>query len=423
MSEYCEVINVIPQTSTTCWFNAILMSCLYSQGASRVFRETALRDDWEKSDDPLKIALFNILSFINRIKLFPHLREEQKKLYQDYLANVRPEHLVLKIAETNEELKKVFKYFSKTQIFLGYYIYFLIDFLKLLGISHRCINIINNRFRIDELDEEIPEIILLFYPEIFIVENPYDETYKPLLKEEDLFKIRSDYEILYFKGETYKLDSVLLSNYIDDSSIKHLISGFSCGNKRYVYNGWITKLFKFDWKLNSHEPICVRQKETTLLNKKTKLKKDDYCFSFNKGERIPIYVRVRNDVDTELRTRIKRLNFNVKSIKRKIFEGKDETIKSAVSIKSVKSMKDELNKLKDKLTDFDVIDKLDKDLLFKLFKLIYDEEEDIDKTKKDDVRYIEGIRGELFMIFKSLEDYEFYQILEGLNEEDLRKII
>lgn len=64
MSDYCKVVNVIPQYLGTCWFNAILMSCLYSQGASRVFRETILKDEWENSDNPLKIALFNILSYI-----------------------------------------------------------------------------------------------------------------------------------------------------------------------------------------------------------------------------------------------------------------------------------------------------------------------------------------------------------------------
>lgn len=58
--DYCANIEVIPQYSGTCWFNAILMICLYSEGVSRVFRETSIRDNWANSEDGFKVALFNI---------------------------------------------------------------------------------------------------------------------------------------------------------------------------------------------------------------------------------------------------------------------------------------------------------------------------------------------------------------------------
>lgn len=79
------------------------MFCLYSQGASNVFRENILRDNWDESGDALKIALFNILSYINRIRLFPSLREETKIRFQEYLDKIRPEHLILKLLEEDDD--------------------------------------------------------------------------------------------------------------------------------------------------------------------------------------------------------------------------------------------------------------------------------------------------------------------------------
>jgi hypothetical protein len=90
MNDYCSVVNIIPQYLGTCWFNAILMSCLYSDGASRIFREFILKDNWEVSENPIKLAIFNIISYINRIKLFPELRKEQIKLFEEYLNKIRP---------------------------------------------------------------------------------------------------------------------------------------------------------------------------------------------------------------------------------------------------------------------------------------------------------------------------------------------
>jgi len=168
MSDFCEVVNIIPQYLGTCWFNAILMSCLYSQGASRVFRETALRDDWENSDDPLKVALFNMLSFINRIKLFPLLREEQKRLYQEYLNEVRPEHLILKIAERDKEMKQEFKKYSKTIISLGYYFDYLPIFLEMLGISYLSIFKYDDKTSFKKGNDN-PEIIVLDNKKYFLI--------------------------------------------------------------------------------------------------------------------------------------------------------------------------------------------------------------------------------------------------------------
>lgn len=55
MDNYCSIISIIPQYLGTCWFNAIHMSCLYSDCASRIFRD--------KSENPIKLAIFNIISY------------------------------------------------------------------------------------------------------------------------------------------------------------------------------------------------------------------------------------------------------------------------------------------------------------------------------------------------------------------------
>jgi len=121
----------------------------------------------------------------------------------------------------------------------------------------------------------------------------------------DVFKDLIDLkEEIEFRGNRYKLDSILLNAY--DS--RHVIAGITCNNEKYVYNGWNKntidpsfvsdkkdyisepcKLIKYDWSIDNDTEFCLNLKECKL-DKITDRK--DLCFSFNKGERKLIYVKV-----------------------------------------------------------------------------------------------------------------------------------
>jgi hypothetical protein len=47
---YCEQIPVIPQNLGTCWFNAIIMAMIYSDGLSQLIYEKAVEDNWDEDE-------------------------------------------------------------------------------------------------------------------------------------------------------------------------------------------------------------------------------------------------------------------------------------------------------------------------------------------------------------------------------------
>jgi len=300
MNDYCSVVNIIPQYLGTCWFNAILMSCLYSDGASRIFRETILSDNWETSENPLKLALFNIISYINRIKLFPELREEQSRLFQDYLNRIRPEQLLFKLMEYDDELKD--KFIKKEG--LGYKTKYLPVFLDILEIPYLSVykDSYGNIKTFKKNGKEFKIILfhinyIPFYEETYI---DYDNDIKTLLKG-------------------FKLDSILLRNFLNSLNSKgHVITGITCGGERYVYNGLMREdesfrfcnLIPFNWY--SNEDFCLNKNKCSLDDIKSK-----YCFSFKQGERLFVYVKEEEKEEEKLRTKIKDFQLDIRGIKEK----------------------------------------------------------------------------------------------------------
>jgi len=117
-------------------------------------------------------------------------------------------------------------------------------------------------------------------------------------------------EIIY-NGDKYILDSCLLSNFNTNSKgSSHAITGITCNNNRFVYNGWRIRevqnketqlsfkklpceLMKLHWDIHNPIPFCLNLTMCKLdpgnLNEK-----DDFCFSFDRGPRNLIYVKVKN---------------------------------------------------------------------------------------------------------------------------------
>ncbi len=125
-------------------------------------------------------------------------------------------------------------------------------------------------------------------------------------------------DIIYLNGHKYKLDAVTLTNY-DKVAMNHAIAGITCNGNRYVYNGWNSattdpalvnknyavseavpspcSLMPYDWDLRKDDDFCLNPKSCQLdfFNPLHQNYLKMLCFSFAKGRRILIYVRVVDD--------------------------------------------------------------------------------------------------------------------------------
>jgi len=360
---YCNFVNTIPQFGGTCWFNSILMACLYSHNSRNLLLKLAKR--WDKSNNFLMI-IKNILKnhYFNSTKT------------NKYFKKVKPEAILFKMLKSNKDifLKNFLKYKIKNLGYsnLGWYNEYIIKFFKFLGVS--CLDItyfkdkktylinfdkyfkfkqvsknsaevVNEKFNretaslkkfseeykeVKKILDKVPDVLIVNHSELNSVytksvENLYS-SYKKYNKEAvkahylETYKIKQDssiknYEkIINFNGHKYILDSCLISNYDEESNVGHSIVGLTCRDSHYVYNGWNTNtidaamnnektanemkvcsLMPFEWDLKTNTEFCLNKSLCSLDFLKKNDKSRNLCFSFNKGNRILVYVRIEED--------------------------------------------------------------------------------------------------------------------------------
>ena len=337
----CNDVITIPQTKGTCWLNAILMSILYSQYSRNLLLTNNTLD--KKKDKISKIL--NQLLKNNYIKY---------EMYESYFTYMRPEIILkyLNIFPTVEKYKQVItngyrsilvvhkfiKKLNKTSINLDLYKGKLYGHLNLIVenmSSFKDTNIMFDEIRLLSVNTKITKTDFSTNPDYIIV-NPTREfdintryTYQELLfylykiwnKENLLEKFKLDtYDIktkgittleneIVYNGDKYILDSCLLSNFNTNPLGGHAITGITCNNNRFVYNGWVRnvqnkekklslkqlpcELMKLDWDIHNPIPFCLNL-TMCKLDPADLDKKDDVCFSFDRGPRHLIYVKVKN---------------------------------------------------------------------------------------------------------------------------------
>jgi hypothetical protein len=364
--DYCNKLAVIPQFSGTCWFNAILMVCFYSQGV----RELSIKysNKWSKKD-----SLFNFFR-----KVLKHSYDVTNKSFFD---KIKPEVIILKIMKSYDTyLRHVFNsknLKNEVSIKWGGNIAYIMRFLKHLQIptlylntilTHKGIQIIvnypllyyyyvnydNNKFAYLKFNNNIDEIknTIKNVPEILIINDLFDieKSYKLLSSENNLngffdenlninnkntnYKsIDNKEEIIVFNNVKYKLDAVLLKSYNPES---HAIAGITCNNNKFVYNGWNKysadpafekknedemmvnpcTLMKYDWDINKSNPFCLNPYKCQLDNA---YKDTELCFNFGKlGSRMLIYVRINDDNERKNNLKYNSKDFSDISNKREL---------------------------------------------------------------------------------------------------------
>ena len=364
MSFNCIDLEVIPQYIESCWFNAILMASLYSQGSRKIVIETLKKNKSDKS-------FFKIIKAI--LKNYGK-KDKLKHLYK----KIRPELLLLKILKINKD--KDLKANLKSEF--GWYTEYINRFYRYLGV--KCVDIIydndsktslinfenkliykkkgnkstininerdydykNETKKIKEIIKEIPDILILYHSKINDISSELYNFHSKFKKRisNDAYNLKnydiktvglSTYEdTIEFNGYKYKLDSCLISNYnIEELKLGHAIAGLQCENEKYVYNGWTRKTIDTaknnqdnDNKCNKDNYPCSLMKNNidyypcSLMKYNWNLKKSDdfclnlhkckldfitnkrdLCFNFSKGRRVLVYTKINDNKEQSITT-------------------------------------------------------------------------------------------------------------------------
>ena len=356
-----EEIEVIPQIDGTCWFNAILMALLYSQGIRKVIYKETL--NWTKEEirnDKFKGFVVYVLKY--NYKDPDKIRELFKRRFKTsslLLSLLKNTPSLVKLKEILEE--KIgqnidnMSYSSVrllSSIFLNIFFKNRNDYLSIYYNSNYMLNYINN----DDLNIK-PKIVFLYHYKHI---NKYINNF---IKQKKLINIygKIPYMIYFYErfiilnGIKYKLDACINNNYNQTKkTLGHTITGITYNNNSYIYNGWTipkkpnTKirayrkepkyacpLFAYDWKtslIKRNSGFRISQKKCNLINETRN--KNKISFNFNKkAQAILVYVREDEEETslTSLQSNIKPedLQFSSKSllsIEKKIYKIDERTL-------------------------------------------------------------------------------------------------
>jgi hypothetical protein len=335
----CKNVISLKQYGPTCWFNSILMAILYSDESRKLLLEKSKK--WNP-----KVAVYKTLK---HILLKKYLRSDSAHNDYAYFDKIRPEFILKQLYRHN---KDKFAFNPTKHKRFGYNkALYIRKVYKLLGVKVLYVdklddeiyyseyNNIKTRFKGDRLFrtskyvsyEKVKE--KLNNPDVIIVnlpikwdKNRYPDYYKLSgiasnfhihnLKKINNLKTLED--VIVFDSNKYIQDSVLLNNWnTDDPKIGlHAIAGITCNGDRYVYNGWTRttidpnimkdlydvspskyaaapainipcELMSFYWNVNRENNFCLNPK-TCILDI---MNVNKLCFSFNKGDRVVIYVK------------------------------------------------------------------------------------------------------------------------------------
>ncbi len=358
----CVDLSVIPQFGGTCWFNAILMIVLYSQETRKVLIKTS--KNWDKNNKFLMILKAILIKYYNKPNkiqiLFNKIKPEiilfkMIKTYNDKtLISVYKNNLKKNIADLgwfDNYIVKIIRYLNLKCLDITYYNNtntYLINFDKvtsIVGNNNGAFKLVVNKdnMNVDKLItetrnelKEIPDIIIVFHNKLnnFVTLNNINNYLTLSEREKEIFNpeknkyqfetsgIETYDDIIYVNGISYKLDATTLVNY-DNAGMNHAIAGITCNDNHYVYNGWNQQstdpamnikglknsspcsLIKYNWNLKKDDNFCLNP----ITCKLDFLQPNQYanlCFSFAKGLRTLVYVRLSDYEESKIKSVIEK---------------------------------------------------------------------------------------------------------------------
>ena len=305
----CDNYPVIPQFGGTCWFNTIITACCYSENLKKLMIKKSKK--WDKSN-----SFFKYLKTI--LKYSYSTDNKIKKMF----IKEKPEYLLFKYLDYfDKSLKKLMRlitiyYLTNISALVYYNINYIITFFRKIGV--KCLDVIildnneylvdfdkniklnliidtlkqkNYSFPIDDIKYEfssikfeikdkikepnlskIPEVIVIQPSNIYSKNIPDNNLYKYITKDFNIKFKSNDY--IEYKGNKYKLDACILCNYNNKYKyMNHVILGFTCNKKRYIYNSLNSNknlknpcgFYKFNWDIND---VIIEDKAIYLDEKR-----------------------------------------------------------------------------------------------------------------------------------------------------------
>lgn len=326
----------LAQHGPTCWFNAIMTVLFYSDG----MRELIKKNLSDKS-------------------YYSPAHEQIKKILNDYFIHTDPDdpeetyinaqdvlnlNLLLKNLYNEDPSKFVFNPDTHTGFKSRLYIHKMLEYLNIKDYLYLETN------ELEETDETNRALYLSCYNYITNIDKVKNKSSKIktrdlnefealpdklrtpqvlfiLISEKESKSICDEYEtlqtfelaeIITYKNIKYKLDSMILSNFNDkECKLGHSIAGITCNGGRYLYNGWIDQtsdkskpenldnmfakipcsFIMHDWMDKSKDDFCLNPRTCFINPIQDRLDKQ-VCFSYNKGDRHYIYIRIDDDIKT-----------------------------------------------------------------------------------------------------------------------------
>lgn len=338
-TELCKEVFTIPQFTGTCWFNSLLMALFYSE-LSRNFFLDHLENVPCKMKKEKKYFYKVIDHFLRRTYI------KSKKQIDEFQNQLRPENILRNLHKVN---KTIF-YFDPTKKTGWTGEMYLPQLFEYIGMKQKVLflntsnneqglqmslknypievknnhifyttkssKVIQNMIEANNITKPIPkkDIVIPDHIDILVIERKNVNT--RLLGNVSIgytLNVNEQLEeVLQFKNTSFKLDSMLLANFNMGVCKKgHQISGVTCKDKRFLYNGWTTKtkdparnntskngnvdacdLFEFDWFANKNKKsFCIDSSmceypQASILNEKVNV-----CFDIEKGAKTYIYLR------------------------------------------------------------------------------------------------------------------------------------
>lgn len=333
----CSRIITFPQYTGTCWYNALLMATLYSEGMHSICVQASKTWPGLTKQTP---GLDRILHLIETIltQYHQYKNTKEKLLKYEYFKTVTPEyilHLLHKLDPVTFPFDPdVHKGFAA--------VYYLGQFLKLMNIRVLHLDKLNISGKVAFVlsqytdmslfpsmkqimtrwlsEKAINDMLSLSYFDAIVINvsthNNLDYPLHYLTNKANLQSQSGKFvkdkmpDHFAFNNQTYVIDSCLLSSL--DAEIcthSHEICGITCNASRFVYNGWLKhtndpammidkdvivrsaypcELMLFDW-LDVNDDFCINVAQCKL-NSAKKVPKNTLCFNFQKSNRTYIYV-------------------------------------------------------------------------------------------------------------------------------------
>lgn len=319
---------ILPYEKNMTWFISLLVASFYSQRMCHIMLEASKK--WNR-----KNPIFHLFYFILRLKYNKSQRSGRSGMSgmsEEYFSKLTLENLMNEMYYYDENkfwfdtaiidpmhakyyIKNIFNFFGLSSLMVTVYadetvMYDQFNSITKIYDDKKTVNLKIDRIFPEEIRaqlSETPDILVVRLSDKEMKEspefknNPYKlDYYVTNIKNTAEFLLHDN--VLQFNGAKYELDSVLLDN-ISHNPSNHTITGITCHNEKYIYNGWKLKnendamvpcdLMEYDWNTNVNKKFCLKEIFCGIHTDNLP-EHSPYCFSAGSGERILIYTKTGN---------------------------------------------------------------------------------------------------------------------------------